>query len=133
MKRKAIALAVGALFAAPAAHAQITFGNESIGTVQLYGKLYPQYGYLKTTGATQPGSEVSTLVASNVTSGVLAGSGVIENPRPRWLVDTGNSYIGFRGERRLAGDGLKAIWQVEQSVGLDNQTPTSNTWSNRLV
>jgi len=128
MKRKAIALAVGALFAAPAAHAQITFGNESIGTVQLYGKLYPQYGYLKTTGATQPGDAVSTLVASTPTSGVLGGSGVIENPRPRWLVDQGNSYIGFRGERQLGSPGLKGIWQIETATVFDQGT---GTWASR--
>ncbi len=43
MKRKAVALAIGALFAAPAAQAQLTMGNETTGTVQVYGKLYPQY------------------------------------------------------------------------------------------
>jgi predicted porin len=134
MKRKAIALAVGALFAAPAAHAQITFGNESIGTVQLYGKLYPQYGYFKTTGATQPGSSVSTLVASSPTSGVLGGSGVIENLRPRWLVDTGNSYIGFRGERSLTAGGLKGIWQIETTTNFDDPSVSGTTtgrWATR--
>ena len=44
MKKKAVALAVGALFAAPAVQAQLTMGNETTGTVQVYGKLYPQLG-----------------------------------------------------------------------------------------
>jgi predicted porin len=83
---------------------------------------------LKTTGATQPGAEVSTLVASSVTSGVLGGSGVIENPRPRWLVDQGNSYIGFRGERQLGSPGLKGIWQIESATVFDQGT---GTWASR--
>src|SRR6266852_4850056 len=115
MKRKAIALAVGALFAAPAAHAQITFGNESIGTVQLYGKLYPQFGFAKAAGATQPGTTgVSSLVASpgtqtmpastvsaaglatpSSTVGVALGQSGVEVGQ-RNAVDVGNSYIGFR-------------------------------------
>jgi len=45
MKRNAVAVAVGALFIAPAAQAQIVFGNDTIGTVQFYGKLYPQVIY----------------------------------------------------------------------------------------
>ncbi|MBP6116817.1 MAG: porin [Neisseriaceae bacterium] len=38
------------------------------------------------------------------------------------------SRIGFRGEENL-GEGLKAIWQVEQSVSLTGNTNTG--WSNR--
>jgi predicted porin len=124
MKRKAAALAVGALFAAPAAHAQITFGNEQIGTVQIYGKLYPQIGFFQSDGATQPGAAVSTLVA---VSGVQGGSPV-NNHGGRFSVDTQNSYIGFRGERALGSTGLKGVWQVEQSVGLDG---AGDVWSNR--
>jgi len=30
----------------------------------------------------------------------------------------GNSYIGFRGSKSL-GSGMKAIWQVEQTVPVD--------------
>ena len=122
MKRKALAVAVGALFVAPAAQAQITFGNDQIGTMQIYGKLYPQYQWSSTNGTTQPGAPVSTLVASTATSGVLAGTGavngVIEETPPRQFVQVGNSYIGFRGERGL-GRGLKAIWQLEQSTNFD--------------
>jgi len=126
MKRKALAVAVGALFAAPAAQAQITFGNDQIGTLQIYGKLYPQFGWFSATNSTQPGAPVSTLSASTATSGVLAGAGVIENPQPRQLVDVQNSYIGFRGERGLTKGfgGLKAIWQLEQSTNFDVGTGT---------
>jgi len=123
MKKKAVALAVGALFAAPAVQAQIVMGNETIGTVQVYGKLYPQFGIAKGQGSTQPGTGVSTLVAA---SGTLGGAAVVDHGQ-RNAVDSQNSYIGFRGERKLGG-ALKGIWQVEQSVGLDG---AGDVWSNR--
>src|SRR3977135_3955203 len=116
MKRNAVAVAVGALFIAPAAQAQIVFGNDTIGTVQFYGKLYPQFGWARSSGATQPGESVSTLVSSP--SGVLTGAAVSHTPS-RQAVDSQNSYLGFRGERNLGSAGLKAIWQIEQSVNLD--------------
>jgi predicted porin len=124
MKRSALAVAVGALFAVPAAQAQITFGNDQIGTVQLYGKLYPQIAYFKAEGATQPGTEVSTLVSA---SGVLGGAAA-GNHGGRVSVDSQNSYVGFRGERAFRGTGLKGLWQVEQSVELDTGV---GTWSSR--
>src|SRR5437879_5972993 len=115
MKRNAVAVAVGALLLAPAAQAQIMLGNDTIGTVQFYGKLYPQFMYGTSKGATQPGDSVSTLVS---TSEVLTGSAVTENGA-RWAVDTQNSYLGFRGERGFGAGGLKAIWQIESSVNFE--------------
>ena len=132
MKKKAVALAVGALFAAPAVQAQITMGNETIGTVQIYGKLYPQYATARGQGSTQVGSQVSTLVTANgIYSAAVAGTtvigGVVPDHGQRFAVDSQNSYVGFRGERNLGG-ALKGIWQVEQSIALDDGT---GTWSNR--
>lgn len=124
MKRKALALAVGALFVAPAAQAQITFGNEQIGTMQIYGKLYPQLMYGSSSGATQPGATVSTLVS---TTNVLTGAAVTD-PGSRYAVNVQNSNLGFRGERRLGGTGLKALWQIEQSLDFDTG---GGVWSNR--
>jgi len=124
MKKKAIVLAVGALCAAPAAHAQIVFGNDTIGTVQLYGKLYPQYMWGTSKGATQPGTTVSNLVSA---TGVTTGAAVADNGS-RLAVNSQNSYLGFRGERNLGSTGLKGIWQIEQSVELDTGT---GTFSNR--
>ncbi len=125
MKKKAAALAVGALFAAPAAHAQITLGNETIGTVQVYGKVYPQYSQASGHDSTQGGSGVSTLVGTTNAAGVttLAG-GAVADHLARNSVDVGNSYIGFRGERALGGTGLKGIWQLEQSTNFDTGTGT---------
>jgi predicted porin len=125
MKKKAIVLAVGALCAAPAAHAQIVFGNDTIGTVQFYGKLYPQYMWGTSKGSTQPGTSVSTLVS---TSGILGGTAPIGNNGSRLAINAQNSYLGFRGERSLGSTGLKGIWQIEQSVELDTGT---GTFSNR--
>ncbi len=126
MKRNAVALAVGALFVAPAAHAQIVFGNDSIGTVQLYGKLYPQVIYGKSKEATQPGANVSTLVS---TTGTLAAGPNIDTPGSRTAVDVQNSYLGFRGERKLGKTGLKGIWQIEQALDFD--TGDTGTFASR--
>src|SRR5467141_1841152 len=125
MKRNAVALAVGALFVAPAAQAQIVMGNDTIGTVQFYGKLYPQVIYAKSSSPTQPGESVSTLAA---TSGVLGGTPPILTAGSRIAVDSQNSYLGFRGERKFGNTGLKGIWQIEQSVELDTGT---GVFSNR--
>ncbi len=126
MKRNAVAVAVGALFIAPAAQAQIVFGNDTIGTVQFYGKLYPQVIRATSSGATQPGESVSTLAA---TSGVLGGTPPILTAGLRNAGDSQNSYLGFRGERKFGNTGLKGIWQIEQSVELD--TGVGSTFSNR--
>jgi predicted porin len=134
MKKNALALAVGALFAAPAVQAQMTMGNETVGTVQVYGKLYPQFATSKGFGSSQVGTEVSNLVSSTgvLTAGIagatfVAAEGRIPDHNSRNTVDSQNSYVGFRGERKL-GERLKAIWQVEQSVELDTGT---GAWSNR--
>src|SRR5882672_10700406 len=127
MKRKALAVAVGALFVAPAAQAQITFGNDQIGTMQIYGKLYPQFGWFSSHGATQPGASVSSLSGTGTGTaalplGVIAAGPTVEEAPPRQLIDVGNSYIGFRGERGFGG--LKAIWQLEQATNFDVGTGT---------
>jgi len=136
MKRKVLAVAVGALFIAPAAQAQITFGNEQIGTLQIYGKLYPQFGWASYDNSTQPLAAVATMqgagagtVAAPLTNALAAGAR-IEDPLPRQTVNVGNSYIGFRGERGLGSGfgGLKAIWQIETSTNFDVGT---GTWASR--
>jgi hypothetical protein len=125
MKKKAIAIAVGAMCIAPAAHSQIMFGNDTIGTVQFYGKLYPQYMWATSKNPTQPGDSVSTLVSAN---GVQGGA-TVTTPGSRLAVDSQNTYLGFRGERGLGSSGFKGIWQVEQSIGIDGVG--TNGFSNR--
>ena len=130
MKKKAIALAVGAMCVAPAAQSQIMFGNDTIGTVQFYGKLYPQYMWGTSKGATQPGDTVSTLVS---TTGVVPAGPAVTDNGSRLAVDSQNTYLGFRGERALGSSGFKGIWQVEQSILIDTGTSTTggNGFSNR--
>ncbi|HSU76757.1 MAG TPA: porin, partial [Burkholderiales bacterium] len=130
MRKTALAVAVGGLFIAPAAQAQIVFGNETIGTLQLYGKLYPQVIWAESKNPTNTGSGVSNLASPNGICGTAsaAGSCAGTTAGPRIAVDTQNSYIGFRGERQLGRTGLKGIWQIEQAVNFDTGDAT---WSNR--
>ena len=115
MKKGALAVAVGGLFIAPAAQAQITFGKEQIGTVQFYGRLYPELMWSKTSGATGVCTGcVSTMAA---TSGNITAAGVDQSTH--FGVQTSNSRLGFRGERRVVG-GMKAIWQIEQTVNFED-------------
>lgn len=120
MKKNAIALAVGALCIAPAAQAQVVFGNDSIGTVQFYGKLYPQFTYGTSGGATGASETVSPMAIAP--TGETGGS--------RKSVDSSNSYLGFRGERNLGSTGLKGIWQIEQAIEIDTGNSDA-TFSNR--
>ena len=135
MKRRALAVAVGALFVAPAAQAQITFGNDQLGTLQIYGKLYPQFGWFSASNSTQGGTAVSSLMSAGVGTAAspitnLFPAGAVAEPLPRQSVDVGNSYIGFRGERGLGNTmgGLKAIWQIETATNFDVGT---GTWGSR--
>jgi predicted porin len=111
MKKSALALAVGAAFAAPAV-AQTS-------TVQIYGKMYPQLGYYKSSGASNPGDVTSNLVPQPATGN--------NNEKGRANVDVANSYLGFRGEEKLGGS-LSAIYQIEQSVEFDTGT---GVWATR--
>jgi len=129
MRKTALALAVGGLFAAPAAQAQIVFGNETLGTLQLYGKLYPQFGYGSSKDATKTGSPVSTLVSLSGICGTSGSTGGCTGTTQgsRYAVDVQNSYIGFRGERTISAP-LKFIWQIETATNFDEGT---GTWASR--
>jgi predicted porin len=134
MRKTALTVAVGGLFIAPA-HAQIVFGNETLGTLQLYGKLYPQFGYGTSKDPTPVGTPVSTLISP--TTGLCGGSGATggcgtTTPGPRRVIDVQNSYIGFRGERTISAP-LKFIWQIETALNFDdpNRSTTSGRWSTR--
>lgn len=45
-------------------------------------------------------------------------------------VNDWGSYIGFKGEEDL-GNGLKALWQIEQDVSLDTNSPNNSRWASR--
>ncbi len=115
LNRKAMVLAVGAALAAPGAYAQIT--SKAGSNWEFYGKFYPEETHLHGDGATAPGTTgLSTL------TGTLGGNAII----PRWEMQVSNSYIGFRGSKDV-GRGTKAIWQLEQSVPLDEGSVTANS------
>lgn len=106
-QKKTLAAAVtGALglVAAGTSIAQTTVGN-----VQIYGRLYPEFTVAKSSGATSAGPSSSTLGR--------AATGL--NLKSRNSIDASNSRIGFRGTEKL-GAGLTAIWQIENQVALDS-------------
>lgn len=110
-KKTAVALAVGAMFAAPA----LAQSN-----VQIYGKFYPQLGSFKSSGATLPGGAPATLVPNPTV-------GNANNHEQRLNIETSNSYIGFRGDEKLGGS-LGLIWQIEQALSFDSP---GEFWANR--
>jgi len=115
LNRKAMVLAVGAALAAPSAYAQI---KSPAGTDwEFYGKFYPEETHSHGEGATAPGTTgLSTL------TGTLGGNAIIS----RWEMQTSNSYVGFRGSKDV-GRGMKGIWQLEQSVPLDEGVVKANS------
>ncbi len=102
-ERKLIALAVAGALGIPAA------ASAQQSTVQIYGKLYPEFTVAKTSGATPAGTSSSTLGK--------APTGV--DLKSRNSIDASNSRIGFRGTEGLGGS-LKAIWQIETTVNVDD-------------
>lgn len=79
--------------------------------VTIYGKLYPQMTNAKAYGATAAGTPGNTLI------------GTIASPSAEDVdgnfMESSNSRLGFKGTESLGGS-LKAIWQLEMGVGLDN-------------
>src|SRR6267378_2284096 len=123
LNRKAIVMAVGAALAAPAAYAQVT--SKAGSDWEFYGKFWPEYA--RVNGRSPTANDNATrdgLTTLNVTDGANpaarpatsnSGNSNLTN-RGEMLV--GNSYIGFRGGKSLGG-GMRAIWQVEQTVPID--------------
>jgi predicted porin len=109
-------LAVSAALAAPSALAQIKSPAGS--DWEFYGKFYPEVAHSAGNGATAPG----TAGLASFTN-ALGNNAVIHKGE----MLPSNSYIGFRGSRSMAG-GTKAIWQLEQSVNVDdgNGNPLGN-------
>ena len=102
LRKIPLALAAGAILAAPAAMAQ--------SSVQIYGKLYPYYLDERGSGATAAGTPVSTLAATPTGINGVAG---IKG------MSAGNSLLGFRGQEDLGG-GVRAIFQLEGQVSVDS-------------
>ena len=105
MNRKWLALAIAALPAAAMAE------------VEIYGKMTGEIARNKTATATYPDNSAGQAAGPfGATTQVDSASGV-------------NSHIGFRGSEAL-GNGLKAIWQVEQGIDFTDGG-SGNTFATR--
>ena len=123
LNRKAM---VGAALAAPGAYAQI---KSPAGTDwEFYGKFYPELAHTSSEGATAPGTTgLFTFVSPLGAGGIAPG-----NPNAivhKWEMLISNTYLGFRGSRDVGG-GSKAIWQLEQTVQIDEGN-TGASFANR--
>lgn len=91
--------------------------------VELYGKLYPYLIQERGSGATSPGTPVSNLKKPSAITGqesLMRTNGMA----------AGNSRFGVRGSEDLGG-GLKALFQLETQVAVDDGTGGNGTqfWS----
>jgi len=114
MQRKALVLAVSALFVVPVAFAQKggtkSEGPEPDSVVELYGKVYPEivreYGH----SPTGKGEAVATFAAPPTGESAII---------TRNEMESSNSRFGLRGHEKL-GPYLKAIWQLETIFLVDS-------------
>jgi predicted porin len=107
-----IAAAVGAALATPAAVAQSS-------NVQLYGRANLGLDVYEATGARD--QTVTGASCTLGTAGCQSGSSVDRESRVR--VFDNSSRVGLRGTEDL-GNGLKAIFQIETGVNIDNGAGT---------
>ncbi|HSD53054.1 MAG TPA: porin [Burkholderiales bacterium] len=127
MNKKAMALAVAGVLVAPAALAQTS-------NVQLYGRAVLGIDDYRATGArdqaapgqvlsptTNPAGEACTAVQSSTLGACIGGSSVDRKSRVR--IFDNSSRVGLRGTEDL-GNGLKAIFQIETGVNIDNGSNT---------
>ncbi len=109
-KKLIVAAVAGALGAGAtgAAFSQTTSGN-----VEIYGRVYPEFTVMKSSGATAATATVANGQLSNLSA---AATGL--DFASRNSVDANNTRLGFRGTENLGG-GLKAVWQIEQKIPID--------------
>jgi predicted porin len=89
-------------------------------SANVYGRLYPELIWTRITGATAPGTPVSTLAAAPTGERFPAFT----------KMDSSNSRLGFRGDEQL-GAGLKAFFLIEQRILVDTgnaQLASRNTY-----
>ena len=84
--------------------------------ITVYGRLYPQFTVISSSGAT------ATTGGRNTLSGAPAG---VELPSHN-EVQASNSRLGFRGKENLGG-GLEAFFQIESTIPLDTGGGTFGT------
>jgi len=89
-------------------------------SVQVYGRLYPEVIWTRMTGATAPGTPLSTLAAPPTGDSFTS---VVK-------MDSSNSRMGFRGDEPL-GAGVRAFFLIEQRIIVDtggSQLASRNTY-----
>ena len=142
MNKKVMALAVAGVLAAPAALAQSS-------NVQLYGRAVMGIDVYDATGARDQAATGQTFTATTNAAGspctpaqntaATCTSGSTVNRTSRIRIFDNSSRVGLRGTEDL-GNGLKAIFQIETGVNIDNgnntgqggQTNTSSGfWASR--
>ncbi|MEE9928293.1 porin [Microvirgula aerodenitrificans] len=108
MNKKLIAAALAGAFAAPVAMADVT----------IYGFISAGVEYAQATGGVDK------------TTGLAVKDS--DQYKGRVRIQNENSRIGFKGGEDL-GNGLKAVWQVEQAVAVDDSTAGSGAgaWATR--
>ena len=114
MQKRALVLAVGAVFTMSCAYAQKGGGgkesDDAPQVVELYGKVYPEIVRQKGKNPTAVGETVATFAAAPTgTSSIIS----------RNEMESSNSRFGIRGHERL-GPNLKAIFQLETEFHVDS-------------
>jgi predicted porin len=125
MNKKVMALAVASVLAAPAAFAQSS-------NVQLYGRAVLGIDTYKADGARDQAAlgqtQTATTNAAGATctpaqTGAACTSGSSVDRTSRIRIFDNSSRVGLRGTEDL-GNGLKAIFQIETGVNIDNGSNT---------
>lgn len=119
MNKKLIALAIAGAFAAPVAMAD----NSSVVI----------YGDMAVSADSVDGGSYNPVSTGPNTGPVLLKGVSPPTPNPayqnsaqrRGRISSNNSFIGFKGSEDL-GNGLNAVWQIENAVALDGQNINDN-------
>ncbi len=101
--RKLIAVLVAGACGAP-----LFASAQDASPITIYGRLYPQFTTVSTSGATP------TTGARNTLSGAPGAVEIVRHNE----VQASNSRLGFRGKENLGG-GLEAFFQLESTIPVD--------------
>lgn len=97
-----------AVLVAGACGAPLLASAQDASPITIYGRLYPQYTFIKSSGAT------ATTGPRNTLSGAPGGAELLTHSE----VQASNSRLGFRGKENLGGS-LVAFFQVESTIPVD--------------
>ncbi len=109
MNKKKLWVAMAAVLALPAT-ALAKAGDEAETVVTLYGKIYPEFVFPSSSGATSAGTPTCTICAA------AAGTNAVIK---RTEMESSNSRFGVRGHQKLGGS-LSAIFQLETEFHVDS-------------